>query len=152
MADRSFAEFYAGEYAGAVRLAYFLLGSLHAAEDLAQDSFIAIEPRMSRLDNPLAYLRTIIVNGASSVHRKRLRRSHAVAPMFADRFVTPVEAELFDVLARLPYPQRAALTLRFWCDASLQETADLMGCRVGTVKSLVSRGLERLRTELKDVM
>jgi RNA polymerase sigma factor (sigma-70 family) len=52
-------------------------------------------------------------------------------------------------LDRLPYRQRAALVLRFFEDLSERQTADSLGCAVGTVKSLVSRGLHTLREEMR---
>jgi RNA polymerase sigma factor (sigma-70 family) len=52
---------------------------------------------------------------------------------------------LFDALARLPYRQRAALVLQYYEGLQQGEIADLLGCREGTVASLVHRGLEQLR-------
>jgi RNA polymerase sigma factor (sigma-70 family) len=51
-------------------------------------------------------------------------------------------------MGKLPYRQRAAIVLRFYEDLSERETARLLGCAVGTVKSLVSRALQRMREEL----
>jgi RNA polymerase sigma factor (sigma-70 family) len=53
-----------------------------------------------------------------------------------------------DVLFRLPYRQRAVLVLRYWGDWSEAEIADALGCRAGTVKTLASRGIARLRKEI----
>jgi RNA polymerase sigma factor (sigma-70 family) len=52
---------------------------------------------------------------------------------------------MWAVLQALPERQRTAIVLRFYEDLSEVATAEVMGCPVGTVKSLVSRGLERLR-------
>jgi RNA polymerase sigma factor (sigma-70 family) len=52
-------------------------------------------------------------------------------------------------LDRLSYRQRAALVLRFYEDLSERETARALGCAIGTVKSLVSRGLHALREEIE---
>jgi len=51
-------------------------------------------------------------------------------------------------LAQVPPRQRAALVLRYWEDLSLVETADVLGCSVGTVKSQAARGLAALRGRL----
>jgi RNA polymerase sigma factor (sigma-70 family) len=57
---------------------------------------------------------------------------------------------MWDALQRLPERQRAAIVLRYYEDLTEARTADVLGCRVGTVKSLVSRGLARLREEMAD--
>ena len=63
----------------------------------------------------------------------------------------PIEdrEELWRALGRLSQRQRAAIVLRFYEDLSEQRVADLLRCRPGTVKSLVSRGLETLRSEIR---
>ncbi len=61
----------------------------------------------------------------------------------------PAGGELFDALAVLPFRQRAALVLRFYEDRTTEEIAAALGCRPGTAKSLVSRGLARLREEIE---
>jgi RNA polymerase sigma factor (sigma-70 family) len=52
---------------------------------------------------------------------------------------------VMQALAQVPLRQRAALVLRYWEDLSLVETADVLGCSIGTVKSQCARGLQRLR-------
>ena len=56
--------------------------------------------------------------------------------------------ELLDVLATLPERQRAALVLRYYADLPGSEIATMLGCREGTVKSLIHRGLEKLREKV----
>ena len=53
--------------------------------------------------------------------------------------------ELFDVLAQLPIRMRSALVLRYYQDLPENEIAELLGCAPGTVRSLIHRGLQRLR-------
>ena len=53
-------------------------------------------------------------------------------------------------LNKLPYRQRAALVLRFYEDLTERQTAKALGCAVGTVKSLVFRGLQTLKEEIRD--
>jgi RNA polymerase sigma factor (sigma-70 family) len=81
----------------------------------------------------------------SDRRRARERRHAEMAP-------SPVLAsdtsEMIDVLLGLPYRQRAVLVLRYWGDWSEAEIAKGIGCRPGTVKTLASRGLARLRKEL----
>ncbi len=70
--------------------------------------------------------------------------------MYTDKSFSTESGELFDVLAALPYRQRAALTLRYWCGMDVAEIADALQCRPGTVKSAISRALDRLRVELEE--
>jgi RNA polymerase sigma factor (sigma-70 family) len=93
-----------------------------------------------------------VVNLARSHFRRRkVERKHA--PKLVDEpAVDPVDLgerdRLWSVLQSLPERQRTAIVLRFYEDLSEVSTAEVMGCPVGTVKSLVSRGLERLRATL----
>jgi DNA-directed RNA polymerase specialized sigma24 family protein len=59
---------------GLVRLAYLLTGERDGAEDLVQTAFLAAQPRWAELDDPVAYLRRVIVNQANERHRRRYRR------------------------------------------------------------------------------
>lgn len=71
-----------------------------------------------------------------------------------ERLVQPTEVQAFEtddmaeVIARLPYRQRAVLVLRYWLDLSEADIAERLGCRAGTVKSLHSRALTRIRSEI----
>jgi RNA polymerase sigma factor (sigma-70 family) len=56
---------------------------------------------------------------------------------------------MWRALQRLRPRQRAAIVLRFYEDLTEAQTADILGCAVGTVKSLVSRGIDQLRGELQ---
>jgi RNA polymerase sigma factor (sigma-70 family) len=131
-------------YAGLLRLAYLLTGSREVAEDLVQDAFAGAQRRWESIEHPTAYLRTSVLNGSRMHHRRRSReRAH-----FADLVRHDVSVEtpvLVDALARLPYRQRAALVLRYYEDRGDGEIAQALRCRPATVRSLVHRGLERLR-------
>jgi RNA polymerase sigma-70 factor (sigma-E family) len=141
---------------GLGRLAFLLTGNEALAEDLVQEAFVRAYSRFGKLRNPEAlgaYLRRTIVNLAASHHqRTRLERllrapaaSHSAVALAPD-----VESRelLWGALQRLQHRQRAALVLRFYADLSERETAAVLGCRVGTVKSLVHRGLAAMRNEL----
>lgn len=142
-----FAEFYRSEYPRSVRLAYSLLGSIESAEDVVQEMFSHLSTRFSVLDNPGAYLRIGIIHGYQDAWRKRkIVLDHA--PRSSVHVQASSSAELFDVLLKLPYRQRAVLVLRYWADWTEADIADALGCRPGAVKSLASRGLARLRREI----
>jgi len=130
-----------------VRLAYLLTGSQAVAEDVVQDAFVALAPRLDRVDSPAAYLRTSVVNGAKTHHRRTATaRSHFAELVTLD--VSPETPVLMDAVAKLPYRNRAAIVLRFYEDRSDEEIAEILGCRRATVRSLVHRGVERLRREI----
>jgi RNA polymerase sigma-70 factor (sigma-E family) len=153
-------ELYARHADAAVRLAYLLTGDRALAEDLAQDAFVRLAGRLVHLRDPGAfdaYLRTTIVNlSHSHFRRKKVERAYldrvrsAPAPVGTDATGRYEERqELWDALGRLSRRQRAAIVLRFYEDLPETEVAQVLGCAPGTVKSLVSRGLERLRTEIR---
>jgi RNA polymerase sigma factor (sigma-70 family) len=142
----AFADFYRAQYPGAVRLAHALTGSPEAAEDVAQDAFSRVLGRIDELESPGGYLRTTVVNLCRDRHR-RLRRDRRTGPS-APVSLSLDASEMIDVLLALPYRQRAVLVLRYWGDFSEIEIAQALGCRPGTVKTLASRALARLRKEI----
>jgi RNA polymerase sigma-70 factor (sigma-E family) len=130
-------------YEPMVRLAFLLTDSLETAEDLVQDVLVRTQRRWSSVDEPAAYVRRAVVNACRSHHRRR-RRERAQVLQQPQPSVLEAD-ELFDVLAQLPPRMRAALVLRFYQDLPENEIAELLGCQPGTVRSLVHRGLARLR-------
>jgi RNA polymerase sigma-70 factor (sigma-E family) len=150
---------YSEHVRGAIRLAYLMTGDEHQAQDIAQEAFAKIAGRFHDLRNPDAfpgYLRTTVLN-LSRGHLRKLRTQRT----YLQRRTAGQEAELppdstgrdemWQTLARLPYRQRAALVLRYYEDLSERQTADALGCSVSAVKSLVTRGLQALRAEMKGV-
>ena len=148
--DDDFVGFYREAYPGAVRLAWLLTHDHDAAEDVAQDAFLRLRGRLATIEHPTAYLRTAIVNGC----RDRARSAgRADAGWRGLRVVTEVARtdkpdELVDVVAGLPYKQRAVLVLRYWADLREEEIATIVGVRPATVRSITARALDRLRKEL----
>ena len=163
--DGEFREFMHARWPVVVRLAYGLTGDQGHAEDVAQAAFArayASWPRVSRAGDPDAYVRQIVVNE----NRNRFRR-HRVAERLTD---SPPESglaaaawadttrryedrsALTAALQRLGPRQRAVIVLRYWIDLTEHETAAVLNCSVGTVKSQASRALAALRqnTELVD--
>jgi RNA polymerase sigma factor (sigma-70 family) len=142
----TFVDLYTTAYLPMVRLGHLLTGSNEVGEEVAQEAFSAAYRRFGTLDNPGGYVRRSVVNGCRSWHRRQaierrvLARSAPVAAA-----VDRAPSELLDALATLPFRQRAALVLRFYEDRTMDDIAAALGCRTGTAKSLVSRGLARLR-------
>lgn len=146
MRRASFDELYEDEYVGLVQLAHLLTGSNEAGEDIVQEAFAVALRCWDTLDNPGGYIRTSVMNAARSLHRRRgveRRLGHRVAQR---PDVDPAsQGELWDALLALPFRQRAALVLRFYEDRTTEEIAEALGCRPGTARSLLSRGVAALR-------
>jgi RNA polymerase sigma-70 factor (sigma-E family) len=149
-----FETFFALEQRAALRLAFVLTGDAHAAEDLVADAFARLYPKFVRsmIDEPAAYLRTAIVNGARGRWRTILRPTRAPRERrVADVADASVERDrVLRVLTTLSPGQRAAVALRFLDDCSETDTARIMGVSVGTVKAHASRGLDRLRVAMAE--
>jgi RNA polymerase sigma-70 factor (sigma-E family) len=158
---RSFAALYERHAPAALRLAYLLTGERELAEDLMQDAFVKVLGRYQDLRQPdafEAYLRRTIVNlSYSTFRRRRLERAQTTRERLQLASTRPthepdigVQDELWRRLQRVAPRQRGALVLRYYLDLSERETAELLGCSVSSVKSLISRGLTALREQLED--
>ena len=142
-----------------IRLAFLLTGDQALAEDLVQEAFAQLVGRLRHLRDPGAfasYLRRTIVNLATSHFRHRgVERAYleriAAAPTIEPNPAEELDETMHEALLRLPERQRAALVLRFYEDLSDVQTAQVMRCSSGTVRSLVSRAMKTLRTELEGV-
>lgn len=142
----SLADLYRERYVPMVRLAFLMVGSTTVAEDLVQDAFARMHRPWDTIEHPKAYLRTSVVNACRShLRRLALERAYKRNPSVVAESVPAEADELFDTLAALPARQRAALVLRFYEDLSEADIAVALGCRPGTVKSLLHRGLAELR-------
>jgi RNA polymerase sigma factor (sigma-70 family) len=138
------------------RFAFLLCGDDELAADLVQEAFLRVATRLGALRNPDAfrsYLRRTVRNlvrmhaRAGGRERDRVDRSSRLArsdPVGVDE---GPDGGLWAALQRLPERQRTALICRFYLDLSEHETAHVLRCRPGTVKSLVSRGLAVLRVD-----
>ncbi|MEU8076503.1 sigma-70 family RNA polymerase sigma factor [Catellatospora citrea] len=142
----TFASVYSQEYTGLVRLAYMTTGNVGAAEDVVQEVFAAWYRQGAHVHQPAAYLRRAVISRCTSwVRRRVLERRHASVfadghePAYAD--VTAVRA----ALRRLRPRQRAAVFLRYYLDLPESEIAEALGCRLGTVKSLLHRSLATMK-------
>ena len=137
-----------------LRTGYLLTGDGGAAEELVQDTLVRLFPKwhlVAQADVPLAYVRRSLANGFVNHTRRASRREFAVEilPEDIDHHDSPGQLddrdEIWTMLRTLPDRQRAALVLRYFHDLPDDEIGAALGCREGTVRSLVSRGLAALR-------
>ena len=156
--DESFEAFVRARSSALLRTSVLLTGDVHHGQDLLQEALWRTHRHWSSAsDNPEAYVRKTLVNLAHDRYRTALRRvretvlnAAAVDPT-DDAVAGLVERDaLFQGLRTLPSRQRATLVLRFWEDLSIQQTADLLGCSTGTVKSTTSKALLKLRAAISD--
>jgi RNA polymerase sigma-70 factor (sigma-E family) len=153
------ADLYRLHSADAARLAYLITGDRALAEDLVQDAFVRLAGRLLHLRDPQgfhAYLRRTVVNLANEhfrrrkVERRYIEREQGLRASPEEAPDVPTREAMRAALLALPLRHRTAIVLRFYEDLSEADTADLMRCRPGTVRSLVSRGMERLRPMMRD--
>jgi RNA polymerase sigma-70 factor (sigma-E family) len=139
----TFDDLFAERYQPMVRLATLLVGNEAIGEELVQDAFVRVHHKWPTIEHPAAYVRTAVVNACRNNRRRaRLERAHARTDAST---VAPPQDPLVDAIATLNERQRVAIVLRYYEDLSEAEIADAIGCRPGTVKSLLSRGLAQLR-------
>lgn len=150
-ADTRFAEIYAANFDALVRLASLLVDSAAAAEDIVQDSFAKLYTRLETVATPQPWLRTTVVNACRN-ERRRL----GTARRYGARLAGPATAadqpidELITSLRRLPERQRAVLVLHYYADLPEAEIAEILGTRIGAVKSALHRARGRLQAEVTD--
>ncbi|MFG1840808.1 SigE family RNA polymerase sigma factor [Micromonospora sp. NPDC049175] len=151
--DEHFREFVETRYMDLLRVAYHLTGSAQDAEDLVQTALVKVMRRWRRVDDPMAYLRRVMVNHHISSWRRH--RVHEVVtsilPDRSGRDMTEAVTErhaLYEAMRELTPRTRAVIVLRYVVDLPEVAVAAALGCSVGSVKSRASRGLARLRLAL----
>ena len=158
-ADWAVTELYSLHHRGLVRLAVLLVRDIPTAEDVVQDSFVAMHEGWQRLRNAesaLAYLRHAVLNRSRSVLRHRaVVDKHLPKPppdMPSAEYGALARLEESAVVAalrRLPGRQREAIVLRYYADFSEAEVAAAMGISRGAVKSHTARAIAALRADLE---
>jgi RNA polymerase sigma factor (sigma-70 family) len=133
---------------GLVRLGHLLTGSATVAEDVVHDAFVGLARNRRKVTDPAAYLRRSVVNLSTNVHRRAFRERRHLATA-TEPTVEPAEVdETWKLVRALPPRMRAVLVLRFYLDLSEAETARVLGCRPGTVKSSTARALAKLKEKM----
>jgi RNA polymerase sigma-70 factor (sigma-E family) len=158
-AEQAVTAIYSAHYRSLVRLAVLLVRDVATAEEVVQDSFVAMHSAWRRLrdnDKALSYLRQSVVNRSRSVLRHRVvvdRNAPKPAPDMPSAeqgALTLLErSAVVKALRALPARQREALVLRYYADMSEAQIATAMGISRGAVKSHTARAITALRTVLE---
>lgn len=151
----SFESVYRREFGSVVALAYALSGSRTAAEELAQDSFLAAYRRWEEIggyEQPAAWVRRVCANRSTSFIRRRMSESRAVARLAERRVLPeqlPPDADAFwATVRRLPRRQAQVVALRYLEDLPVSEIAAVLECSEATVRVQLHRARKRLATLL----
>lgn len=160
-AEAEFADFVHARQHALVRFGYLLTGDRMAAEDLTQTALARLYLKWDSIRQAgamEAWVRRVMVNEHTSWWRRAWRRRETVGidpALLSDRASTtdppPVDDVLWHHVLGLPPRQRAAVALRYYEDLSEAQTAEILGCSIGTVKSQTHRALATLRSRLEEV-
>ena len=151
----TFEAFYERELNSVIGLAYALSGSRAAAEDLAQDAFLAAHrswDRIGRYDKPEAWVRRVVANMSVSLFRRKVREARAIARMDPPGAVFPSlpteDEEFWKAVRALPKRQSQAIALFYLEDLSIAQIAEILDCAQGTVKAHLHKGRAKLAGRL----
>lgn len=156
--DRTgFEDFATSRHRALYRYAYLLAGERGLADDLVQEALTKTYVVWRRLTDPAnaeAYTRRVITNTAITWWRRKSWHGERPQDDVPEQAFTGEDATarvwLWHELMRLPPRQRAAIVLRYYEDLTEAQTAEVLDCSIGTVKSQVSDALKKLRKNLGD--
>jgi RNA polymerase sigma-70 factor (sigma-E family) len=154
--DTEFVEFVTAQRTALLRMARLLTaGDDAGAEDLVQTTLTRLYlhwPRVRRAGNPVGYARTSLTHAFIDEQRRAYKRRELTTDVTTDRAVHDEDRDLANLvlgaLAQLAPRQRAVVVLRHFLDLDVAETARMLGCTTGTVKSQNAKALDRLRSVL----
>jgi RNA polymerase sigma-70 factor (sigma-E family) len=156
----AFEEYAAAAWPRLYRSSYLLTGNHADAEDLAQQTLVQAYrswDKVSRADQPAAYLRRMLTNLYISQRRPKSRRLEVLTdappePRSAPGVGVEDGMEIWPHVASLPPRQRAVIVLRYYEQLSEREIAETLGCSTGNVKSTAHRALKALRAAVDHEM
>ena len=156
--EQAFVEFATGAARSLRRTAYLMTGDWHRADDVVQTALVKLYvawPRLTRSGGFPSYARRAVITSAIDEGRRPWRRERsddAAGAHQQDQHDRMSEVDdrmvLVAALTELPPRQRATVVLRYYDELSVEETAEVLGCTTGTVKSQTARGLDALRVRL----
>lgn len=150
-----FEAFYRSEYRMVVGLAYALSGSRVAAEDIAQDAFLAAHrswDRVGSYDSPEAWVRRVVANMAASFFRTKVREAGALARLKPRDSYLPhmpaIDAHFWKAVRALPKRQAQVVALHYLEDRPVADIASVLGCAESTVKVHLHKARQSLARRL----
>jgi RNA polymerase sigma-70 factor (sigma-E family) len=154
----SVTELFRGHHLELVRLALLMTGDVATAEDVVQDAFERLHrrwPSLRRQDSGLAYVRSSVLNGCRSIHRRaqvaRKYEARLAEPSASEAQTAVLErSELMAALLALPRRQREVLVLRYYADLDVAEVAATLRIGPSAVRSTAARGLAALGRALQE--
>lgn len=154
--ERRYVEYVASRLPWIRKLAFLLCQDWHRADDVCQVAITRLYVHWraaGQARNLDAYVRTVLLRVFLGERRTAWGSRVELRGAPPDESVVPdpdpvTRLVMREALAEVPARQRATLVLRFYCDLSVEETAEALGCSVGTVKSQTARGLDALRRAL----
>src|SRR5262245_19322906 len=154
--ERRIADLHREHYASLVRLACLLVDDRGAGEEIVQEAFVRVYQAWDRVEQPLVYLRSTVLNLARSRMRRRQvarRRVEPVAPagpsVDEQLVLLDDQRDVLVALRSLPARQRECLVLRYYLDLTESQIAATLGISNGSVKSHSSRGIAALARRLE---
>jgi RNA polymerase sigma-70 factor (sigma-E family) len=154
--EQAYRDYVAGNLDRLRRTAYLLCGDWHMADDLTSTVLVKLLRHWRRaavMEHRDAYVRRMLMSAWLDERRRPWRRESSTDRL-PDRPAATADADqrldVLSLLAGLPPRRRAVLVLRYFCDLSVEETAQALGCSEGTVKSQAARALESLRAGLEE--
>jgi RNA polymerase sigma-70 factor (sigma-E family) len=156
--EADFSAYVLARQRGLIRFAYLLTGNPHEAEDLVQSALLKVYRHWGTVDSPDSYVRRAIINEHNSWWRRPSRRREVTSSDLVTFTGSSASADVYpdhDLRAQvsaLPRQQRAAIVLRYYEDLTEAQTAAILGCSIGTVKSHTSRALGNLRVSMKGAL
>ncbi|GAA2634269.1 SigE family RNA polymerase sigma factor [Dactylosporangium fulvum] len=149
--EQAYREYVAGNLDRLRRTAFLLCGDWHTADDLTSTVLVKLFRHWRRaadFEHLDAYVRRMLMRAWLDERRRPWRRE-AATDVVPERAAPDPETEqrlaVLALLDELPPRRRAVLVLRYFCDLSVEETAEALGCSTGTVKSQAARALQVLR-------
>jgi RNA polymerase sigma-70 factor (sigma-E family) len=154
--ERRIAELHRDHYRELVRLACLLVDDVGTGEEIVQEAFVRVYQAWARVERPLVYLRSTVLNLARSRMRRRMvarRRVEPVAPAgpAVDEHLVLLDdqRDVLTALRTLPARQGECLVLRYYLDLTESQIATTLGISNGSVKSHSSRGMAALARRLE---
>lgn len=154
--EAAFAWFFTSQYPQVVRVLTVVVRESAAAEDLAQEAFIRLHRRWSRIsmyESPEAWVRRVALNLSFSWRRREGRRpalEQSHAPTGSPQGSSDLQVDIRRAVAELPKRERALIALYHLEDRPISEVADLLDMSPGAVKVGLHRARARLATVLHD--